>query len=1494
MNMAASNSAELRRGRGKWTLVDEEGNIQGSDSDVGSSSSSSSDCVDVKDDAVHFRSKRANSRSSTGSGGTSPSSPKNRPVEHTEQHVPASTSWLGGLWTKGKGQAPSALAQEDEEPLPSPSIEDKDHLDTASLESIEVLPMPSDNPDEDDTSQLGMPGTMTFDPLGEGLSHGPLQAGSTDVAEAAYSTTAVTPTHSLSPTSQIDSITSSSNSSQLDFLMVDHPTQAQGGPHAPEMVETIGAGEATGVAEASGDGDGILDQEQGLDIAGPLPIMPQGQLPMSSVSVDNIPRGVEAGESPRRTKSTGNLPKQTSGSSVGVPIMTQRWPTEDGGFLLVQQFRGDGEPAMSRSSSFSDLSSSFSCPDIRRRIPDTSSSSLQHQTSSDASSEVSHFSDTSNDALPANMTVSGIKPGIRQYLHRRDEGLNSRLNQAALLVLTAALALSLGHYIGSSQATSHHLGIEAGQVWRLRSLQDQLVTCLDKTKTLLRGKIPGTAPSISPKPDGEALAQVTAKIPPLPDSGIPPPAATKITDSCSPCADETNPGVCYSAKCNIQCGEAGEGPADTNTAEVADESCKRGDATVTVEDGQGEVKEDQKLLEVYSHQVLDGPVVVLDENDDVKEVRSGQQEAVEEGTADPSETIPVSGAVSELERQQGGSDDKDEGVVVEVDRVPVSHEKVVGQDAEDDVAEMDSEGKAPGEMEGEMEGSLNSESESAPEEESSSFAEDAPSKDDEDSKQDSNLIDQLSSKLSDSWFVLRNLTTDLVGSASNLSVNNLTTQLKENVETLRHQIKDAVDSLQKSNVTFNLKESVHNVGDQIQNAVNNLTVGNITGTIKGGLQGITEQVQDSVAAIQKSNITSQIREGVQTVSNKIQDAISVMPDGKTISQRVKKPVKKTLKSVHKFLGDAFSGGKDETVEEEEEAKNQLFDSKRDRSKKHKSHRSSKSPDAAPVKDKKGMKSKETYRERDVSDSAKTTRPYDSVNMQGKEYGPEEKPTHGGKKKNRNKENSGANHQHDEVNGRIKHKHSKSKELSESQMLRDTEKHKANKENNQRKQSEAQSDFKQVGKKHKEGERKERKEHGKSSNADRDQGDAPYSQQQEIKPRKQDKRRERRQKFQSSVNGKESKHQKREDVAEEKPHKQYRAGRQHKERKHHRHHEERRKHHHHAESHRHHHKERNHHHHRHHHHHQTTSRSHQPTGDHSRHGKEGKHHHHQDQDWSKNNQRRDDQAQSKGEDKDKDRLRFQNVNLDDLFEAFDSRCHGVKDCLRKQREAAVKLYQELLAYEEWLTERCYSRHLEELQDFMEELEEFLAEPAVTDADLAELMEDFEDMAEDIEKATTKYFRKLMKERKWEGKGGRQEQPDDGRSEQMHVTVTLDLKEAFNFSDMNTIDDQPAEKVEESDKRKHAGYGYQSNDDWFIRRMHDREKQREEAGNLGDEMASEGDERDTWYQHWMKGREEGRAGMTVWDLYEWFSKRQALRHEWRMHEMDDQSNWFLRRP
>ena len=35
--------------------------------------------------------------------------------------------------------------------------------------------------------------------------------------------------------------------------------------------------------------------EHSIGIAGPLPMMPPGQLPLSSVSVDNIPKGVEAG-----------------------------------------------------------------------------------------------------------------------------------------------------------------------------------------------------------------------------------------------------------------------------------------------------------------------------------------------------------------------------------------------------------------------------------------------------------------------------------------------------------------------------------------------------------------------------------------------------------------------------------------------------------------------------------------------------------------------------------------------------------------------------------------------------------------------------------------------------------------------------------------------------------------------------------------------------------------------------------------------------------------------------------------------------------------------------------------------------------------------------------------------------------------------------------------------------------------------------------------------
>lgn len=52
--------------------------------------------------------------------------------------------------------------------------------------------------------------------------------------------------------------------------------------------------------------------EHSIGIAGPLPMMPPGQLPLSSVSVDNIPKGVEAGCSPRRAQSEGCITHQVS------------------------------------------------------------------------------------------------------------------------------------------------------------------------------------------------------------------------------------------------------------------------------------------------------------------------------------------------------------------------------------------------------------------------------------------------------------------------------------------------------------------------------------------------------------------------------------------------------------------------------------------------------------------------------------------------------------------------------------------------------------------------------------------------------------------------------------------------------------------------------------------------------------------------------------------------------------------------------------------------------------------------------------------------------------------------------------------------------------------------------------------------------------------------------------------------------------------------------
>ena len=207
----------------------------------------------------------------------------------------------------------------------------------------------------------------------------------------------------------------------------------------------------------------------------------------------------------------------------------------------------------------------------------------------------------------------------------------------------------------------------------------------------------------------------------------------------------------------------------------------------------------------------------------------------------------------------------------------------------------------------------------------------------------------------------------------------------------------------------------------------------------------------------------------------------------------------------------------------------------------------------------------------------------------------------------------------------------------------------------------------------------------------------------------------------------------------------------------------------------------------------------------------------------------------------------------------------QEALRKQREAAVKLYQELLQYQEWLTKRSYKKHLKELEDFMEELEEFLAEPSVSDNDLEELMEDFEDMAEDLEEATTKYFSKFMKgwnmrmgdvfEKSSRDNRDQHSSKERGKQQTDTLTVTLDLMQIFNLSSHGLEDESRDGAIQENpahqEKRKHAGYGFQSNDDWFIRRMQDRETQREEH-RYDDHIYEENkDSSSDWYRHWMKG-------------------------------------------
>ena len=870
---------------------------------------------------------------------------------------------------------------------------------------------------------------------------------------------------------------------------------------------------------------------------------------------------------------------------------------------------------------------------------------------------------------------------------------------------------------------------------------------------------------------------------------------------------------------------------------------------------------------------------------------------------------------------------------------------------------------------------------------------------------DGSFIEKLSSKITDSWFIFRNFTTDFVGSAANLSVNNVTTQLKENVESLRHQIKDAVDNLQKSNITSHVKDNVQNIGSHFKDAASHLKSGNISNAVKELVEDMGEQISEAVSSFEQSNITSQIKDGLQNLGDSIQGAIS---DLKEKGKQMKEPIKETMKMVNDYVrGKPRKGQKEDQRRtqqgDEVTTKNTKQDKERNQNKAGRDNKKHDKTDTSRAEQGDEVTTKDTKqdKERNQNKARRDTKRHDNKDTSRAEQGDEvtTKDTKQDKERNQNKEGRDTK-RHDnkdtsraEQGDEVTTKDSKQdKERNQNKAGRDTKRH-------DNKDKASASDFasqEKSKKRNKEGserttsrlfmEEKERENHQKEKSQKRiingedkdnhrgsdkkkqtnekqhkrNKHEKIHDQKEELKDKhskrhnkkgketsewfartgRQDghvKAHRNQQNYQkdkhhghkneggkrkntemkideerplkSEENNKRSQKEKHTRVPSDHHHKkgqqnpdirkeredQHRDEQDQKERQNRK---GRQTGHHHGN----HKRDTNHH----------GNNYHKKDGEKHDHHKHNCHHHSiHDEDiphskWHDNSEEGNEDQQHSDSNEDKDR--FQNLNLDDLFGNLNIGCHGVKDCLRKQREAAVKLYQELLQYQEWLTKRCYKKHLKELEDFMEELEEFLAEPSVTDNDLEELMEDFEDMAEDLEEATTKYFSKFMKgwtermgdafESSSRDNGGQHSSDKQDNQGTDTLTVTLDLMQIFNLSMYSLNDDSRDESTQENpeggEKRKHAGYGFQSNDDWFIRRMHDREDQRQEHEHHYDVHGDGRDSHGDWYKHWMKGREDGRVGATVWDLYQWFSKRQALRHEWRLHEMDDQSNWFLRRP
>ncbi|XP_077867108.1 uncharacterized protein LOC100374236 isoform X2 [Saccoglossus kowalevskii] len=261
--------------------------------------------------------------------------------------------------------------------------------------------------------------------------------------------------------------------------------------------------------------------------------------------------------------------------------------------------------------------------------------------------------------------------------------------------------------------------------------------------------------------------------------------------------------------------------------------------------------------------------------------------------------------------------------------------------------------------------------------------------------------------------------------------------------------------------------------------------------------------------------------------------------------------------------------------------------------------------------------------------------------------------------------------------------------------------------------------------------------------------------------------------------------------------------------------------------------------------------------------------------------------------------------DDFEDDRDIHCHGNQECIGKQVEGARKLYVELLHYRQWLKDHHYKKDIKEIEEFLDDLEEFMDDPHPDDNDLDELQEDFEDVLEDMEKRAKKHNRKQEKERQLQEKQLekiRQKSDKELKKETIEDEEEVkDEKKQGNghrkkkhaMGNANTVRREFNQETAFKHSIKGAGHpGSQESKgdaDWFFKRAVDRQEQRHLLTyNVEDQTLN------NWFFSRARSRDEQRVGFTMWDMYTWFADRYEQRQEWRKYQMDDQSNWFLRRP